>query len=122
MNKSIWIPMCFAAAYGMGVMHAGGKQELRIKEPRTQADFTRLIDSMKRDLDKMDGIVEKEFDAHADLLNAMKKVEREKRMSFGVPISRLQEAMQAENRKYESVSNVLKTRHDTAKNSIGNIR
>lgn len=34
----------------------------------------------------------------------------------------LQRAMQRENLVFTSVSNVLKTRHDTAKNSISNIR
>ncbi len=34
----------------------------------------------------------------------------------------LQIAMQRENQVFSSVSNVLKTRHDTVKNSIGNIR
>jgi hypothetical protein len=35
---------------------------------------------------------------------------------------KLQMAMQRENQVFTSVSNVLKTRHDTAKNSINNIR
>jgi hypothetical protein len=34
----------------------------------------------------------------------------------------VQEAMQRENQLYSSISNVLKTRHDTAKSSISNIR
>ena len=35
---------------------------------------------------------------------------------------KVQMAMQRENQVFSSVSNVLKTRHDTVKNSIGNIR
>lgn len=35
---------------------------------------------------------------------------------------KVQMAMQRENQVFTSVSNVLKTRHDTAKNAIGNIR
>ncbi len=35
---------------------------------------------------------------------------------------KIQMRMQNENRLFTSISNVLKTRHDTAKNSIGNIR
>jgi hypothetical protein len=35
---------------------------------------------------------------------------------------KLQQAMQRENLVFTSVSNVLKTRHDTAKNSISNVR
>lgn len=34
----------------------------------------------------------------------------------------VQMAMQRENQVFTSVSNVLKTRHDTAKNAIGNIK
>jgi hypothetical protein len=34
----------------------------------------------------------------------------------------LQEQLAAENRTYSAMSNVLKTRHDTVKNAIGNIR
>ena len=34
----------------------------------------------------------------------------------------LQLAMQNENRQYTTVSNVLKTKHDTVKNSINNVR
>ena len=37
-------------------------------------------------------------------------------------ILKLQISMQRENQVFTSVSNVLKTRHDTAKNAIGNIR
>jgi hypothetical protein len=35
---------------------------------------------------------------------------------------KLQNAMQQESQKYQAVSNVLKSRHETAKNAIGNIR
>jgi uncharacterized phage infection (PIP) family protein YhgE len=35
---------------------------------------------------------------------------------------KLQMSMQRENQVFTAVSNVLKTRHDTAKNAIGNIR
>lgn len=35
---------------------------------------------------------------------------------------KLQTAMQQESQKYQAVSNVLKSRHETAKNAIGNIR
>ena len=34
----------------------------------------------------------------------------------------LQSQMQSENRSYTAVSNIMKTKHDTVKNSISNIR
>lgn len=35
---------------------------------------------------------------------------------------RIQQQMQAENRRYSTLSNVMKARHETAKNAINNIR
>jgi len=35
---------------------------------------------------------------------------------------RIQQQMQAENRRFSTLSNVMKARHETAKNAIGNIR
>jgi hypothetical protein len=43
-------------------------------------------------------------------------------MSFNLQYLQLQETMQNENRQYTMVSNIMKTKHDTVKNSIGNIR
>lgn len=55
------------------------------------------------------------------LLNATKQMQ-EMQMSFNLQYLQLQEQMQNENREYTAVSNILKTRHDTVKNSIANIR
>lgn len=41
---------------------------------------------------------------------------------FNLYYLQLQEQMAAENRSYSAMSNVLKARHDTVKNAIGNIR
>ena len=41
---------------------------------------------------------------------------------FNLYYLQLQEQMSAENRAYSAMSNVLKSRHDTVKNAIGNIR
>jgi hypothetical protein len=41
---------------------------------------------------------------------------------FGAQYLLLQVQMQRENRAYTSVSNVMKTRHDTVKNAISNVR
>ncbi len=41
---------------------------------------------------------------------------------FNMYYLQLQEQLSAENRSYSAMSNVLKTRHDTVKNAIGNIR
>ena len=42
--------------------------------------------------------------------------------SFNLQYLGLQQAMQDENRRFTLVSNIMKTKHDTAKNAINNIR
>ena len=46
----------------------------------------------------------------------------ESAMSFNLQYLQLQSQMQQESRAYTAVSNIMKTKHDTAKNSISNIR
>ena len=55
------------------------------------------------------------------LSNAIEKMQ-ETQMSFNLQYLQLQSQMQNENRSYTTVSNIMKTKHDTAKNSISNIR
>jgi hypothetical protein len=43
-------------------------------------------------------------------------------MSFNLQYLQLQSRMQHENRSYTAISNIMKTKHDTVKNSISNIR
>ena len=56
-----------------------------------------------------------------DLLNQTKGMQ-EMMASFNLQYLQLQERMQAENRSFSTVSNVMKTKHDTAKSSISNVR
>jgi len=57
----------------------------------------------------------------ADLFASAKLME-EMQMSFNLQYLELQQEMQNENRQFTMVSNIMKTKHDTAKNSINNIR
>jgi len=59
--------------------------------------------------------------AQDELLKATKQMQ-EMQMSFNLQYLQLQSQMQNENRSYTAVSNILKTKHDTVKNSISNIR
>ena len=47
---------------------------------------------------------------------------QETNMSFNLQYLQLQQQMQEENRRFTLLSNIMKTKHDTAKNSIRNIR
>jgi predicted nuclease with TOPRIM domain len=46
----------------------------------------------------------------------------ESEMSFNLQYLQLQSQMQNESRSYTAISNIMKTKHDTVKNSISNIR
>jgi hypothetical protein len=59
--------------------------------------------------------------SQAGLMNATSSMQ-ETQMSFNLQYLQLQSQMQDENRSYTAVSNIMKTKHDTVKNSIGNIR
>jgi hypothetical protein len=57
----------------------------------------------------------------SNLLNATRQMQ-ETQMSFNLQYLQLQSQMQAENRSYTAISNIMKTKHDTAKSSISNVR
>lgn len=59
--------------------------------------------------------------SQAQLLNATKQMQ-ETQMSFNLQYLQLQSQMQHENRSYTAISNIMKTKHDTVKNSISNVR
>jgi hypothetical protein len=58
----------------------------------------------------------------SDALRAQIKQMQEMNMSFSMQYLQLQSQMQNENRSYTALSNIMKTKHDTVKNSISNIR
>ena len=57
-----------------------------------------------------------------DNLLAATKNMQETQMSFNLQYLQLQNSMQNENRQFTMLSNIMKTKHDTVKNSISNIR
>lgn len=62
-----------------------------------------------------------EAGSRCDFASAAREV-REMNMSYNLQYLQLQNQMQNENRQFTMVSNIMKTKHDTVKNSIGNIR
>jgi hypothetical protein len=59
--------------------------------------------------------------SQTELLNATKEMQ-ETQMSFNLQYLQLQSQMQHENRSYTAISNIMKTKHETVKNSISNVR
>lgn len=60
-------------------------------------------------------------DASAQMMMATQEMQ-EMNQTFNLQYLQLQENMQAENRQYSAVSNVMKTKQDTAKNSLSNLK
>jgi type I site-specific restriction endonuclease len=56
------------------------------------------------------------------LLKKAGGADAEAQMAFNLQYLQLQSQMQHENRSYTAISNIMKTKHDTVKNSISNVR
>ena len=56
-----------------------------------------------------------------DLMSATKNMQ-EMNQSFNLQYLQLQQDMQSQNRQFTLVSNIMKVKHDTAKNAINNVR
>ena len=60
-------------------------------------------------------------DPNAQMFNATRQLQ-ELNQSFNLQYLTLQQKMQADNRQFTALSNIMKTKHDTAKNAISNVR
>ncbi|MFC1610680.1 hypothetical protein ACFL6C_06970 [Myxococcota bacterium] len=56
-----------------------------------------------------------------DMMTQMKQFQ-EMNMSFNMQYLGLQQKMQSDNRQFTALSNIMKTKHDAAKNAINNVR
>jgi hypothetical protein len=79
----------------------------------------------EKDLANRDRILVEKAAALVALRSATLKQGRkfdEAQMSFNLQYLQLQSQMQHENRSYAAISNIMKTKHDTVRNSLSNIR
>lgn len=118
-------------------------------KPKTRAELIRLVKSIEADFTKLGAHQKKMYSgyraladkgielstaskkvavlaehggsAQDQLLNATKQMQ-ETQMSFNLQYLQLQSQMQHENRSYMMLSNIMKTKHETVKNSISNVR
>ncbi|HJS56389.1 MAG TPA: hypothetical protein VJ765_17675 [Chitinophagaceae bacterium] len=89
-------------------------QELRSHDQKMKT-FTTSLQKWEKQIDEAGGITQ------SQLLQATRQMQ-ETQMSFNLQYRQLQSQMQTENRHFTMVSNIMKTKHDTVKNSISNIR
>ena len=87
------------------------------------AGITAALEAVARDLGKPTGPGGGGAggSAQSRLLDATRQLQ-ETQMSFNLQYLQLQSQMQHENRSFTAISNIMKTKHDTIKNSISNIR
>ena len=81
----------------------------------------RVSEITDKDMVNLDTI-KKELASLQSKLDALKPQSSEMSQSFNLQYLQLQQNMQEENRQFSSLSNVMKTKHDTAKNAINNVR
>ena len=107
---------CYEAAQKLAELYSGLSQK---------ADaVTRAAGALKPGRPGNSGMVvsTSSSDSASQSLMAATKQMQETQMSFNLQYLQLQESMQNENRQYTMASNIMKTKQDTVKNSIGNIR
>ncbi len=88
-----------------------------------KAGLLRIVSEMKTDLSRLEK-------SHADLYASAQKLGKlfnslqmqEMNKSFNLQYLGLQQKMQSDNRQFTSMSNIMKTKHDTAKAAINNVR
>ncbi|MGD2157713.1 MAG: hypothetical protein PVG32_12645 [Anaerolineales bacterium] len=87
--------------------------QLNEEMDRSVRDFYARVESFFESVESMTGLEE---------LFAATKMIQEMQMSFNLQYLMLQNKISHENRQFTMVSNIMKNKHDTAKNSINNIR
>src|SRR4029077_2141786 len=108
-------------------------EKIHARTVAINADLSRLYDALSKkaaEVGKLAGAVRSGGgiagaaaggSSTLDLMNATQQMQ-EMQMSFNLQYLHLQENMQNTNRQYTAVSNILKTKHDTAKNVISNMK
>jgi hypothetical protein len=90
---------------------------------RTCATLAQRLATLDRDLNQLLTLSRKTaVDTDRLALFVAGKQMHETQMSFNLQYLQLQSQMQHENRSFTAISNIMKTKHDTVKNSISNIR
>ena len=84
-------------------------------------DLARTIENFSEKSNRFLESIRTDADMKQEFIEATKEMQ-EMNMSFNLQYLQFQNQMQSENRQFTVVSNIMKTKHDTAKNSINNIR
>jgi len=99
------------------------QQLLQIHQKMMQMseEQAKIYSALSKKVDDLSKLAAQKGTSQAELMQATKNLQ-ETQMSFNLQYLQLQNSMQNENRQFTIVSNIMKTKHDTVKNSISNIR
>jgi hypothetical protein len=99
------------------------QQLLQIHEKIIQMseEQAKIYSALSKKIDDLSKLAAQKGTSQGELLQATKNMQ-ETQMSFNLQYLQLQNSMQNENRQFTMVSNIMKTKHDTAKNIISNIK
>jgi hypothetical protein len=99
------------------------EQLLQVHEKMVQisGQQAKIFSDLSGKIENLSKLAGQKGTSQAQLMQAIQNMQ-ETQMSFNLQYLQLQNSMQNENRQFTMVSNIMKTKHDTAKNAIGNIR
>lgn len=101
----------------------------------TSQELLLVMEGLRSDLDRLDASQKQLYETSERVLELLRNLlsprpgqavgteeMEEAQMSFNLQYLQLQSQMQHESRRYTAISNIMKTKHDTVKNSINNVR
>jgi arginine decarboxylase-like protein len=94
---------------------------IQAKLMQSNAESSRLCMALSKKIAEVGKMAAERGRTQEQLVQAIKQLD-EMNQSFNLQYLALQENMQNESRQFTMVSNIMKTKHDTAKNSINNLR
>jgi len=88
---------------------------------QTNAEMSKVYSALSGKISEAGKMAGESGRSREQLLQALKQLDR-MNQSFNMQYLGLQQKMQDESRRFTLLSNIMKTKHDSAKNSISNVR
>jgi hypothetical protein len=95
--------------------------EIHQKMMQMNEGQAKIFSALSKKVEDLSKLAAQKGTSQAQLLQATKEMQ-ETQMSFNLQYLQLQNSMQNENRQFTMISNIMKTKNDTAKNTISNIK
>ena len=100
---------------------APAPRNLTSTQQKKVAKYNQWLETSSADLTQLAKQGEDLLGRGTELMQATKAMQ-EMNQTFNLQYLKLQEEMQAQNRQFTLVSNIMKVKHDTAKSAINNVR